>query len=175
MFTLLSYSLLQNLGPFLVTFRLREDVYILADILQKTLAISWVVFVLFLLRFKALFCLFPLHLALKIHWSFCPVFPAHMFSFIFRCRSVIDERFPNLVNGSYFLYRISREISASQKQRNVLNELRTRNLILRKWNAHISCDSVFAVRWKRKWGELHFTNFVLMMNSTNRTTDLNFT
>ena len=81
--------------------------------IQKFVILKPVVFVLFLLCFKALFWLFP-----ASHNSRNPLvflFPAHMFSFIFRCRSVIDERFPNLVNGSYFLCRISWEISANQK------------------------------------------------------------
>ena len=94
--------------------------------IQKFLILKPVVSVLFLLCFKALFWLIPLRIPRKIHCFFCTVFPALLFPFIFWYLSVIDERFPNLVNGNYFLCRISREISANQKLRNVLNELRIR-------------------------------------------------
>ena len=94
--------------------------------IQKFVILKPVVFVLFLLCFKALFWLFPLRITREIHCFFCLVFPALLFPFIFWYRSVIEGRFPNLVNGSYFLCRISREISANKKLRNILNELRTR-------------------------------------------------
>ena len=101
--------------------------------IQKFVIIKPVVFVLFFLCFKALFLALSTSHNSRKPLLFCTVFPALLFPFIFWYRSVIDRGFPNLVNGSYFLCRISREISANQKLRNVLNELiRTRTSFLRK-------------------------------------------
>ena len=93
---------------------------------QKFVILKPVVFVLFLICFKALFWLFPLRITREIHCFFELCSLHFCFPSFFDIVLLSTSGFQIWSTVANFLCRIRREISTNQKLRNVLHELRTR-------------------------------------------------
>ena len=94
--------------------------------IQKFVILKPLVFVLFLICFKALFWLFPLRITREIHCFFALCSLHFCFPSFFDIVLLSTSVFQIWSTVANFLCRIRREISANQKLRNVLHELRTR-------------------------------------------------
>ena len=119
--------------------------------IQKFVILKPVVFVPFLLCFKALFWLFPLCITRENHCFFALCSLHFCFPSFFYIVLLLTRVFQIWSTVATFYAKL-----ANKKLRNVLNELRTRSSFFSKIER-----VYFAIRWKRKWDELHFTEFGL--------------